>query len=449
VTGGALGLVLAGCLVRDLPDLPTVAKDTSAGLDAEVSVSDVADAATTDGDVLADGVDAPKADADPGDVPVDCEVTPFAPECLHVVEVGFSGSGCARLNSGAVWCWGHNIWGQLGNGTTSDTEVYAPAPVAGLPPVQKIGVSEKFTCALTLDGDVYCWGSNEGGSLGQTTGNIYTSPVQVPLGEKARALFVGFNRSSCVLTVTDNILCWGEQEGEFTAMGPDLETPALLAPLVGEVVQITLGRQTVCVLTKASEAWCAGFGTGGELGDGTAEHSLDELRKVAFETDIPTSIASGDLTTCATVVSPDDPVERVRCWGTNLDFLQGNPGPSPSYVPTEVAGAGPDVRQVAIGWRHVLVVNEDGSLQGWGHSYSGQLGPANSGAVPEVVPIALPVPVASVHPGWGTSCVLDVNGGVWVWGKDDYGQFGRGQKTDAVKPYPELVPFDFIGGGAR
>jgi hypothetical protein len=71
---------------------------------------------------------------------------------------------CARTQQGAVWCWGNNSSGQLGDGTDIDRNV--PVRVERLPEAVSIVAGAMFTCALVRDGRVLCWGDNVWGQLG-------------------------------------------------------------------------------------------------------------------------------------------------------------------------------------------------------------------------------------------------------------------------------------------
>ena len=109
--------------------------------------------------------------------------TPIAVPGLTGVTQLTAGSShhCALLTDQTVQCWGGNQFGQLGNGTTTDSLV--PVPVAGaLPPVSQISAGSGHTCALDTTGEAWCWGFNRQGQLGQG------SPSEVPLTTPSRVI---------------------------------------------------------------------------------------------------------------------------------------------------------------------------------------------------------------------------------------------------------------------
>lgn len=86
---------------------------------------------------------------------------------------------CARRRSGQVLCWGRNVEGQLGDGTT--TNRFSPVPVVDLDDATAIATGYDFSCALTRDGRVLCWGGNEQGQLGDGSRRQRSRPVEVDL----------------------------------------------------------------------------------------------------------------------------------------------------------------------------------------------------------------------------------------------------------------------------
>ena len=70
---------------------------------------------------------------------------------------------CAVTTSNAVYCWGWNGEGQLGDNSSTLRET--PVKVNGLPAIVSVSAGENFTCAISATGGLYCWGSNSHGQL--------------------------------------------------------------------------------------------------------------------------------------------------------------------------------------------------------------------------------------------------------------------------------------------
>lgn len=115
---------------------------------------------------------------------------------------------CAVTASGGVKCWGYNGVGQLGDGTTTSRP--APVDVSGLGSgVAGVTVADRHTCARTAGGGVKCWGENVAGKLGDGTTTNRLTPVDVVgLGSGIVTISAG-EFHSCAVTGAGGVKCWG------------------------------------------------------------------------------------------------------------------------------------------------------------------------------------------------------------------------------------------------
>jgi alpha-tubulin suppressor-like RCC1 family protein len=143
---------------------------------------------------------------------------------VQAVAVGASHS-CSLRADGSVWCRGDNSMGELGDGTTTNRTTSARVPLPAAAKTITAGFSH--SCALLTDGRVACWGYNNDGAIGDLTNTSRSNPTFVTLGgESATALATGFIHN-CALTTTLNLWCWGFNgagaigDGTYnTAFGP-------------------------------------------------------------------------------------------------------------------------------------------------------------------------------------------------------------------------------------
>src|SRR5437588_790362 len=139
-----------------------------------------------------------------GDGTTALRYTPVAVSGLDAGVVSVSGGGahsCALTSSGAVLCWGWNAYGQLGDGTTTGS--LTPVGVSGLGTgVVAIGAGYAHTCAAFSGGGVRCWGYNISGQLGNGTTTDSSTPVEVRFGQTATTLESTQNPSTFTQPVT-------------------------------------------------------------------------------------------------------------------------------------------------------------------------------------------------------------------------------------------------------
>jgi alpha-tubulin suppressor-like RCC1 family protein len=184
---------------------------------------------------------------------------------------GLNYGGCALQGGGDLQCWGENYnEGEVGDGTLVNRP--APTQVSGLSSgVTVIASSSYHTCALASGGALICWGLNVRGELGDGTTTDRYTPTQVTGLSSGVASFAGGGDHTCALTTGGAVLCWGDNTLGQLGDGTTTQrlTPVQVVGLTSGVVAIAAGYQHSCALTDNGRVVCWGSNFRGELGDCT------------------------------------------------------------------------------------------------------------------------------------------------------------------------------------
>lgn len=340
---------------------------------------------------------------------------------------------CALTSSGRVKCWGHNYYGQLGDGTTTDR--YTAVNVSGLTGVGDVVVGDYHGCALTNAGGVRCWGHNGSGQLGDGTGTNHSTPVDVSgLTSGVTAIAAG-GYHTCALTSAGGVKCWGAngygQAGDGTTTGRS--TPVDVNGLASGTIAIATGGYHTCALTVGGGARCWGLNTNGQVGDGTNTNRSTPVNVSGLTSGV-TTVEGGGYHTCARTSAGG-----VRCWGYNSDGELGDGTTTSRSTPVDVSGMTSGAGAVTAGLYHTCAVTGGGAVRCWGENYYGQLGDGTSTYRTTPVGVSgMTSGVNMVTAGGHHTCAVTSGGGVKCWGYSGQGQTGDGSS-------PPLTPLDVSG----
>ena len=232
---------------------------------------------------------------------------------------------CALMTDKTIRCWGRNISGQLGNGTTNSSNV--PVVVSTLNNADDLEIGNWHSCALNLNRS-YCWGSNLYGQLGDGTNIDRTVPVVSSTNADIVLLSVG-GWHTCGYTSTNLLQCWGsnlscELGNNESVCKTNVNIPSTTSVfgISAGVVQLTSGRSHSCALMSNGNTKCWGSNSHGQLGSQTIGFSYNT--PVTFSSSTSpnlslTKLFSGGSSTCGLTTSND-----MYCWGDNTRGQRGD-----------------------------------------------------------------------------------------------------------------------------
>jgi alpha-tubulin suppressor-like RCC1 family protein len=340
---------------------------------------------------------------------------------------------CALTMAGEVECWGYNHYGQLGDGTTVDR--HRPVAVIGLARgVRAVAAGGRHSCALTRTRAVECWGDNAHGELGHGTTRSSLKPLVVAgLTHRVQGIAAG-EAFACALTRSGRVWCWGDnRHGELgDGTKATRERPVSVVGLGSGVVAIALGYLHACALTRAGVVECWGYNRYGQLGDGTTTDRLVPVRVSGLAS--VAAISAGGGHTCALTRGG-----AVMCWGSNRygELGDGTTTRRPSPVP--VSGLAGSATAIAAGGEaHGCALTLGDEVRCWGYNGHGQLGDGTT--TDRSVPVALVGLAAGARAittgGFGHTCAIRRGGEVVCWGRNSSGQLGDGTTSDRHTPVP-------------
>ncbi|MEM7139928.1 MAG: hypothetical protein AAF548_02785 [Actinomycetota bacterium] len=262
------------------------------------------------------------------------------------VAVDAGGDVTCGIEADDLFCWGANANGQLGDGTTTDRA--APALVAL--DVAQASTGGRHTCAVYESGALYCWGRNDRGQLGLGDTSTRLAPVQVGTDTDWQAVAAGFD-FTCALKTDGSMHCFGANTFGQLGSGDtvDRSTPEEIVGTSWSVLDAGYGH--VCATRADRTLFCWGDNTYGQLGDGTTTARTTPTLTGGSTPFI--DIGTGDFHTCA--VETGGPTNELYCFGGNFFGQLGDGTTTNRSTPTLIA-SGANWFKVAAGSAHTIGV---------------------------------------------------------------------------------------------
>jgi len=372
------------------------------------------------------------------------------------VSVGTAGiSSCALTTAGKAYCWG-----QISDATgTSPSLVQKPTLVdmpAGVTFTQIGNNSGSNACAIATNGNMYCWGDNSAGQLGdgttvnKTSATLVTMPRDPSTGNVIPFTTLSVGTSTvCALDNGGQAYCWGWNDVGMVGdnSGINRSTPVKVEmPGVSFVSLSDSAHKHFCALDRNGKAYCWGLNDLGQLGDGT---TTDRLKPVPVT--MPTGVAFSQITvgvshTCAMTTGTTN--KRFYCWGGNWAGQLGDGNTADQLLPELITNPAPNLLGIYSGSIHVCANFQSGAYC-WGNNVYGQLGNGvqGDGTDPYLyirVPVAVTMPSSTIFSsmslGDSHTCALTTNAIVYCWGINQTGQLGDNTTNDRYLPVRIVQP---------
>jgi alpha-tubulin suppressor-like RCC1 family protein/subtilisin family serine protease len=328
-----------------------------------------------------------------------------------------------------VWAWGYNENGQLGDCTTTDRTT--PVQVGDLSGVKDVAGGFNHSLALKDDGTVWAWGANFAGQLGDGTTTDSMIPVKVSGLSGIKDVSSGENHS-LALKDDGTVWAWGYNEigqlGDGTSYrdgtgASHRSTPAQVSGLSG-VVAVAGGVNHSLAVKDDGTVWAWGDNNYGKLGDGTG---------INRSTPVQVSGLSGVKDVAGgwqhSLALKDD--GTVWAWGDNNYGQLGDNTTTNRSTPVQVSGLS-GVKDVAGGGLYSLALKDDGTVWAWGYNAFGQLGDGTRTDRTTPVRVSGLSHITDVSCGVGHSLAVKDDGTVWAWGNNVNGQVGTTDRLSGI-----------------
>jgi alpha-tubulin suppressor-like RCC1 family protein len=337
-----------------------------------------------------------------------------------------------RFDAGELWAWGFNADGQLGDNTI----LHRSSPVQ-IPGTQwnNIAGGGHHSLARKTDGTLWSWGRNtqnygaSGGQLGDNTALHRSSPVQIP-GTQWNDVAAGCSHS--LARKTDGTLwSWGRNangrlgDNTIISQSSPVQIPGTQWNDVAAGNNHSLARKTDGTL------WSWGYNRCGELGISIRDHRSSPVQVTGTQW---SDVTAGRYHSLARKTDG-----TLWSWGRNISGQLGNNcSIYERDTPTEVFGSGTQWNDIAGGGEHSLARKTDGTLWVWGNATQGQLG-AGTNTVHRSVPVQIPgTQWNDIAGGANHSLARKTNGTLWSWGYNGQGRLG--DNTTVHRSSPVQIP---------
>jgi len=337
---------------------------------------------------------------------------------------------CVRLGSGEVYCWGNNSNGQIGDGTRTPALSAVNIATGGF--TVDIAVGQLHSCAVLNDQSARCWGENGRYQVVNDAGAPQVLSPRAPYNNLGDILTIALGAEhTCARRSNGQVACWGRRcsgrLGQDTSCSGTTFRPAVGS--INNTSHLDLGSNFATAMRTNPTVEMVGWGYGALYALGDADNTSAQLVGPMLDGSDDSSI--GDVLAITSGTNFSCLVRstgQVQCTGNND---QGQMGDGMAGTAATKMSSVPNVDNavdVSGDFTHACALLDDGTLSCWGRNNEGQLGYATMGLFSDVPMSTMPLPsrVLKVATGAQHTCAILDNRRIACWGNNSLGQLGTG-----------------------
>lgn len=347
----------------------------------------------------------------------------------------------------ALWTWGQNDYGQLGDGASVSKSSPATTSGGGIT-WKSVGFATSSAVGVKNDGTLWTWGRNEQGQLGTGDTTNRSSPGTTAGGGTTWITAQAGTAHMAGIKLDGTLWTWGRNTNGQLGDGSSTVRSSPVTTAGGGSTWFKLGvgaEHNVATKTDGT-LWTWGLNTYGQLGDGSTTTRSS-----------PVTVAGGGTTwripstgglEFSSAIKTDG---TLWTWGRNQNGQLGTGTTTDRSSPGTTAGGGTNWRYCANGQYFNAAIKWDGTIWTWGLNTYGQLGDGSTTSR------SSPGTLAGGGTSWravntGDNCAFAIkyDGRLWTWGRNEFGQLGDGTTTNRSSPGTTATTFNWysIGHGA-
>lgn len=360
----------------------------------------------------------------PIDIPVEKE-----PE-TYVQIASMNIANCGLSSEKKVYCWGKNEFGKLGRNLAPTSDYQPFGEVSNLPPSIKIATGGQHACALSEAGEIWCWGSNSDGQLGQplaTTESIV--PIKVPGVSGVKDIEASAFRT-CFIDTNDAVQCLGQLQFDATPSS-SYATPTPIPGLTG-IATLSLSGASMCGLTTTNQVLCRGLNSAGQTGQGILNGTVTNPAQPVLG--LPTSTTVLQLVSADGTYCVRDSAGDVYCWGSNFSSAVGLPDTVTGYGSAQQVSGISDSGLIVGAFRAFCSLSTSMEMKCWGDNVTGDLGQGTNTPLESPVPLpalaGLQVEEFLFRNSAGLPCARTTSNKIYCWSFSS---------TNSVAPTVQLI----------